>query len=72
MRNKTMRVKQAVILKGFKNSDCNFEFVPTENMVADIYTKALSGIKYYRFKRIVMGIQESKAAGVRGNKAKNG
>ena len=41
----------------------------TENMVADNYTKALSGIKYYRFKRI---IQESKAPGVRGNKAKNG
>ena len=54
MRNKTLRVKQAVILEGFKNGDYDFEYVPTENMVADIYTKALSGIKYYRFKRIIM------------------
>ena len=71
MRNKTMRVKQAVILEGFKNGDYEFKYVPTEDMVADIYTKALSGMKYYRFKRIIMdGDQESKAAGVRGNKAK--
>ena len=63
-----MRVKQAVILEGFKNGDYEFEYVPTEDMVADIYTKPLSGMKYYRFKRIIMkGDQESKAAGVRGN-----
>ena len=72
MRNKTMRVKQAVILEGFKNGVYDFEYVPTENMIADIYTKALSGFKYYRFKRIIMGMQESKAAGVRGNMVKNG
>jgi len=41
-------------------------------MIADMYTKAQSGMKFYRFKKIVMGIQESKAAGVRGNEAKNG
>jgi len=40
MRNKTMRVKQAVILEGFKNGDYEFKYVPTEDMVADIYTKA--------------------------------
>ena len=72
MRNKTMRVKQAVILEGFKNGDFEFEYVPTDDMVADIYTKPLSGMKYYRFKKIIMGNQESKAAGVRRNMVKNG
>jgi len=38
-----------------------------------MFTKALSGIKYYRFKKVIMGNgKESKPAGVRGNKAKNG
>jgi len=72
MRNKTMRVKQAVILEGFDNGDYDFEYVPTEDMVEDIYTKPLSGMKYYRCKIIIMkGDHESKASGVRGNKAKN-
>jgi len=35
-----------------------------------MYTKPLSGMKFYRFKKTIMGIQESKAAGVRRNKAK--
>ena len=73
MRNKTMRVKQAVILEGFQNHDYEFKYIQTDYMVTDMFTKALSGIKYYRFKRVIMGNgQESKAAGVRGNKAKNG
>jgi len=72
MRHKTMRVKQAVILEGFQNGDYEFEYIQTDFMVADMYTKPLSGMKFYRFKKIIMGIQESKAAGVRGNKAKNG
>jgi len=73
MRNKTMRVKQAVILEGFKNGDYEFEYVPTEDMIADMFTKPLSGIKYYRFKKVVMiGGQESKAAGVRRISGKNG
>ena len=72
MRNKTMRVKQAVILEGSQNGDYEMKYVPTEDMVADIYTKPLSGFKFYRFMKIIMGIQESKAAGVHGNKAKNG
>jgi len=73
MRNKTMRVKQAVILEGFRNGDYKFEYVPTEDMIADMFTKPLSGIKYYRFKKVVMiGSQESKAAGVRKDKARNG
>ena len=41
MRNKTMRVKQVVILEGFKKGDYEFECVPTEDMVADIYTKPI-------------------------------
>jgi len=72
MRNKTMRVKQAVILEGFQNGEYDFEYIQTDFMAADMHTKALSGMKFYRFKKIVMGIQESKAAGVRGNEAKNG
>jgi len=73
MRNKTMRAKQAVILEGFQNDDYEFEYIQTDFMVADMFTKPLSGMKYYRFKRVIMGNgQESKAAGVRGNKAKNG
>jgi len=72
MRNKTMRVKQAVILEGFQNGDYDFEYIQTDFMVADMYTKPLSGMKLYRFKKTIMGIQESKAAGVRGNKVKNG
>jgi len=72
MRNRTMRAKQAVILEGFSNGDYEFEYVQTDYMVADMFTKALSGFKFYRFMKKVMGIQESKAAGVRGNKAKNG
>jgi len=42
-------------------------------MIADVYTKPLSGMKYYRFKKVIMiGGQESKAAGVRGIKVKYG
>ena len=69
MRNKTMRVKQAVILEGFQNGDYEFKYIQTDFMVADMFTKALSGVKFYRFMKIIMGIHESKAAGVRGNKA---
>ena len=72
MRSKTMRVKQAVILEGSQNGDYEMKYVPTEDMVADIYTKLLSGFKLYRFIKIIMGIQESKAAGVRRNMVKSG
>ena len=47
------------------------KYVPTEDMVADIYTKILSEFKFYRFIKIIMGIQESKAAGVRRNMVKS-
>jgi len=73
MRNKTMRVKQAVILEGYTNKDYDIDYVHTDSMIADMFTKPLSGMKYHRFKRVLLGYdQESKAAGVRRNKAKNG
>jgi len=73
MRNKTMRVKQAVILEGYINKEYDIDYVQTDYMIADMFTKPLSGMKYHRFKRIVLGYdQESKAAGVRRNSAKNG
>jgi len=73
MRNKTMRVKQAVILEGFKNGDYEFEYVHTDFMVADVLTKALSGMKYHHFKNALLkGASEIKAAGVRRNMVKSG
>jgi len=73
MRNKTMRVKQAVILEGFKNGDYEFEYIQTDYMVADALTKAVSGMKYHRFKNALLkGASEIKAAGVRRNMVKSG
>ena len=54
MRNRTMRVKQAVILEGFQHHEYDFKYVQTDYMV---------GFKYYRFKKVIMGYgQESIAA----------
>jgi len=73
MRNKTMRVKQAVVLEGYENHDYDFKYIPTEQMLADVFTKPLSGMKYHRFKKDLLGHgQESIAAGVRRNGVKNG
>jgi len=44
LRNKTMRVKQAVILEGFKNGDYEFKYVQTDYKVADVFTKPLMGM----------------------------
>jgi len=74
MRNKTMRVKQAVMtLEGFKNGDFEFEYIQTDHIVADVLTKPLSGMKYHRFKNALLkGASEIKAAGVRRSMVKTG
>jgi len=68
-----MRVKQAVVLEGYENNDYDFEYIPTEQMVADVFTKPLSGMKYHRFKKVLLGYdRELNAAGVRRNMVKSG
>jgi len=73
MRNRKMRVKQAVVPEGYENQDYDFKYIPTEHMVADIFTKPLSGIKYHRFKKVLLGYdRELNAAGVRRIMVKSG
>jgi hypothetical protein len=64
MRNKNMRAKQAVILEGYRNKDYDIKYIKTEDMLADVNTKAITGYKYHRFARWLMG-RIHNAAGVR-------
>ena len=64
MRNKHMRAKQAVVLEGYKREDYDIKYIRTEDMLADVNTKAITGYKYHRFTRWLMG-RIHNAAGVR-------
>lgn len=64
MRNKNMRAKQAVILEGYHNKDYDIKYIKTEDMLADVNTKAITGFKFHRFTRWLMG-RIHNAAGVR-------
>ena len=64
MRNKHMRAKQAVVLEGYKREDYDIMYIRTEDMLADVNTKAITGYKYHRFARWLMG-RIHNAAGVR-------
>ena len=46
IKNKNMRVKQAVVLEGFNNGNYDIKYIRTHNMIGDVYTKALTNFKF--------------------------
>ena len=67
MRNKHLRAQRAAVYEGHKNGDYFILYISTEEMVADILTKALEGIKFHKFAKTLLGhgIMRTKLAGVR-------
>ena len=41
-----------------KKGDLHIEYCPTDNMVADFFTKPLQGKKFLKFRKVVMNLQD--------------
>jgi hypothetical protein len=71
-RNKHLRAQKGVLLEGYTTGRFLVEYINTERMIADMFTKPLEGYKFYKFMRAIMGdrseiINRISAAGVREN-----
>jgi hypothetical protein len=69
MRTKHMRALKASVLEGYEKGDYDFEYISTNDMVADVLTKPQSGEKHHKFSNVLLGRSNSKMrmkpAGVR-------
>ena len=57
-RTKHLHVRYFYITDRIKNNDLSIEFCPTEDMVADFFTKPLQGETFRKFRRLIMNIPE--------------
>jgi len=75
MRNKHLRAQRAAIFEGYERKDYVFAYISTEEMIADVLTKPLEGMKYHKFSKVLLGstinkLSQTKTTGVRcGNRA---
>ena len=51
-RTKHTDIRQHFIRDHIKNNDCEIHSINTENMIADMFTKVLSKIKFQRFVKL--------------------
>ena len=54
-RTRHINIRYFFITDRVKNQELEVEYCPTENMVADFFTKPLQGKQFFRFQNSIMG-----------------
>ena len=70
MRNKHLRAQRAAVYEGYERKYYTFEYIRTDDMVADVLTKPLEGMKFHKFSKALLGTitmikMRTETAGVR-------
>jgi hypothetical protein len=70
MRNKHLRAQRAAVYEGYEMKYYTFEYIRTDDMVADMLTKPLEGMKFHKFSKVLLGTittvkMRTETAGVR-------
>jgi hypothetical protein len=57
-RTKHLNIRFYFITDRINNSELSVEYCPAEEMVGDYFTKPLQGKLFYKFRRLIMNLQE--------------
>ena len=57
-RTKHLNIRYFFITDRIKKGDLHIEYFPTENMVADFFTKPLQGKKFLQFRKVITNLQD--------------
>ena len=57
-RTKHLNIRYFFITDRIKKGDLHIEYCPTDNMVADFFTKPLQGKKCIQFRKVIMNLQD--------------
>ena len=57
-RTKHLNIRYYFITDRIKKGELHIENCPTDNMVADFFTKPLQGKKFLQFRKLIMNIQD--------------
>ena len=57
-RTKHLNIRYFFITDRIKKGDLHIEYCPTDNMVADFFTKPLQGKKFLQFRKVIMNLQD--------------
>ena len=56
-RTKHINIRYYFITDRIKNDKLKIEYFPTDNMVADYFTKPLQGKKFFQFRNTIMNLK---------------
>ena len=57
-RTKHLNIRYFFITDRIKKGELKIEYCPTDDMVADFFTKPLQGKKFIQFRKIIMNLKE--------------
>ena len=57
-RTKHLNIRYFFITDRIKKGELKIEYCPTDDMVADFFTKPLQGKKFLQFRKIIMNLTE--------------
>ena len=57
-RSKHLNIRYCLITDQIKKGDLHIEYCPTDNMVANFFTKPLQGKKFLQFRKLIMNLQD--------------
>ena len=57
-RAKHLNIRYFFITDQIKKGDLHIEYCPTDNMVADLFTKPLQGKQFLQFRKVIMNLQD--------------
>ena len=57
-RTKHLNISYFFITDRIKKGDLHIEYCPTDNMVANFFTKPLQGKKFLQFRKVIMNLQD--------------
>ena len=57
-RTRHLNIRYFFITDQIKKGDLHIEYFPTDNMVADFFTKPLQGKKFLQFRKVIMNLQD--------------
>ena len=57
-RTKHLNIRYFSITDRIKKGELKIEYCPTDDMVADFFTKPLQGKKFIQFRKIIMNLKE--------------
>ena len=56
-RTKHINIRYYFITDRIKNDELQIEYCPTDNMVAEYFTKPLQGKKFFQFRKTIMNLK---------------